>query len=100
MADQKTYVQETTFERIANRPFGALVRLGLGLSHNYLLEVSGRKSGKIYSTPVNVLDYNGRRYLVASRGETQWARNTRAVGRVSLRKGFRRTEYEAKEIVV
>ncbi len=100
MADQDKYQQETAFERIANRTFGALVRLGLGLSHNYLLEVRGRKSGKVYSTPVNLLEYNGRRYLVASRGETQWVRNARAAGRVSLRKGVRRREFTVSEIAV
>src|SRR5438552_16596737 len=42
----------------------------LGLRHNYLLQVQSRKSGLIYSTPVNVVDLNGKRFLVAPRGET------------------------------
>lgn len=36
-------------ERIFNRIFGFLVGIGLGFSYNYLLQVRGRKSGKIYS---------------------------------------------------
>ena len=100
MASEKSFQKETAFERIANRTFGALVRLGLGLGHNYLLEVRGRKSGKVFSTPVNLLEYNGRRYLVASRGETQWARNVGAAGRVTLRKGARVREYKAIEVPV
>ena len=87
-------------ERLLNRAFGAAVRVGLGFRHNYLLEVRGRKSGKVYSTPVNLLEHNGRRYLVASRGETQWVRNTRAAGRVTLRKGLRRMEFEVREVPV
>ena len=31
-------------ERLFNRVFGLLVGLGLGLPHNYLLEVRGRRS--------------------------------------------------------
>ena len=49
----------------------------------------GRKSGRLYSTPVDVLEHGGRRFLVAGRGETQWVRNARASGQVTLRKGMR-----------
>jgi deazaflavin-dependent oxidoreductase (nitroreductase family) len=77
-------------ERAFNRLFGALVGLGLGLPHNYLLQVRGRRSGRLYSTPVDVLEHGGRRFLVAGRGETQWVRNARASAEVTLRKGVRR----------
>src|SRR5206468_3169637 len=59
------------FERVFSRLFGMLVGLGLALPHNYLLQVRGRKSGRLYSTPVDVLEHGGRRFLVAGRGETQ-----------------------------
>jgi len=77
------------FERVFNRVFGMLVGLGIALPHNYLLQVRGRKSGRLYSTPVDVLERGGRRFLVAGRGETQWVRNARASGQVTLRKGLR-----------
>jgi len=77
-------------ERILNRAFGLMVGLGLGLRHNYLLQVRGRKTGRTYSTPVNVLELHGRRWLVAGRGRTQWVRNAEAAGEVVLRKGRRR----------
>jgi len=64
-----------------------LVSLGLGLPHNYVPQVRGRKTGRIFSTPVNVLDFHGRRFLVAGRGRTQWVRNAEASGEVSLKKG-------------
>src|SRR5213083_2868532 len=76
-------------ERVFSRLFGVLVGLGLGLPHNYLLEVRGRRSGRRYSTPVDVLTHDGRRFLVAGRGETQWVRNARVSGEVTLRKGMR-----------
>lgn len=77
-------------ERVFNRVFGFAVGLGLGFSHNYLLQVRGRKSGKIYSTPIDLLERNGKRYLVAPRGRTQWVRNAEAAGEVTLKKGSKR----------
>lgn len=77
-------------ERMLNRAFGLLVGLGLGLRHNYLLQVRGRTTGRVYSTPVNVLELQSRRWLVAPRGRTQWVRNAEATGEVVLRKGRRR----------
>jgi len=85
--------QPTTVDRTINKLFGILVGLGLGLPHNYLLEVRGRKSGRIHSTPVDVLDRDGKRYLVAPRGYTQWVRNAIANGTVSLKKGRRSEEF-------
>jgi deazaflavin-dependent oxidoreductase (nitroreductase family) len=74
-------------DRLSNRAFGALVRLGFGFAHTYLLEVRGRKSGKLYATPVDLLTHGGRQYLVAPRGHTQWVRNAGVAGVVRLRKG-------------
>ena len=85
--------QPTTVDRAINKLFGLLVGLGLGLRHNYLLQVRGRKTGRIYSTPVDVLDRNGKRYLVAPRGYTQWVRNAIASGTVSLKRGRRSEEF-------
>ena len=79
--------QPSPLERAFNRFFGVLVGLGLGMKHNYLLQVRGRKSGKLYSTPIDLLEMNGRRYLVAPRGRTQWVRNAEAAGEVSLKRG-------------
>jgi deazaflavin-dependent oxidoreductase (nitroreductase family) len=77
----------TDVERVFNRVFGFLVGLGLGFSHNYLLQVRGRKSGKLYSTPIDLLELGGKRFLVAPRGRTQWVRNAEAAGEVTLKKG-------------
>ena len=85
--------QPTRLDRAINKLFGLLVGLGLGLPHNYLLQVRGRKSGRIYSTPVDMLDRDGKRYLLAPRGYTQWVRNAIASGTVSLKKGRRSEEF-------
>ena len=85
----RRFNRPTTVDRAINKLFGLLVGLGLGLPHNYLLQVRGRKSGRIYSTPVDVLDRDDKRYLVAPRGYTEWVRNAIAIGTVSLKKGRR-----------
>jgi deazaflavin-dependent oxidoreductase (nitroreductase family) len=85
--DQTIYNRPNFVEHLFNKLFGFFVGLGLGLPHNYLLVVRGRKSGRSYSTPVNVLSYSGKRFLVAGCGYTQWVRNALASGDVVLRKG-------------
>jgi deazaflavin-dependent oxidoreductase (nitroreductase family) len=85
-------------ERVFNRSFAILVALGLGLRHNYLLEVRGRTTGRIRSTPVNVLELGGKQWLVAGRGRTQWVRNAEAAGEVTLRKGRRRQRVRVRPV--
>jgi deazaflavin-dependent oxidoreductase (nitroreductase family) len=80
-------------EKIFNRVFGFLVGIGLGFSYNYLLQVRGRKSGKLYSTPIDLLQKDGKRFLVAPRGRTQWVRNAEAAGEVTLKKGSSRQRF-------
>ena len=88
----------TAIERIFNRVFGFLVGLGLGFNYNYLLQVRGRKSGKIYSTPIDLLELDGKKFLVAPRGLTQWVRNAEAAGEVTLKKGSFRRRYRLRAI--
>src|SRR5450755_3600996 len=83
----------TAVERIFNRAFGLLVGLGLGFRYNYLLEVRGRKTGRTYSTPVNLLELDGKNYLVAPRGRAQWVRNAEAAGEIVLKKGSTRLRF-------
>lgn len=85
-------------EKSFNRVFGFLVGLGLGFSYNYLLQVRGRKTGKIYSTPINLLELQDKKYLVAPRGRTQWVRNAEAAGEVTLKKGSKRWKFRLRPI--
>ncbi len=77
----------SAFEAFFNRAFGFLVGLGIGPKYIYLLRVRGRKSGRIFSTPVNLIEMGGKKFLVGPRGETQWARNAEAAGEITLKKG-------------
>jgi len=90
--------EPTAGEKIFNRVFGFLVGLGLGFSYNYLLQVRGRKSGKLYSTPVDLLEQKGKRYLVSPRGRTQWVRNAEAAGEIILKRGRNRQKYRLRAI--
>ena len=85
-------------EKLFNRIFGFLVGMGLGFSYNYLLQVRGRKSGKIYSTPIDLLEYKGKRFLVAPRGRTQWIRNAEVAREVTLKKGNSRQRFRLRTL--
>lgn len=82
-----TFREPTAVEKFFNRSLGYLVSLGIGPVHIHLLEVRGRKSGKIYCTPVDLLEFDGKQYLVAPRGRTQWVRNAEVSGEIILRRG-------------
>jgi deazaflavin-dependent oxidoreductase (nitroreductase family) len=71
-----------------------LMRLGLVPT----LAVRGRTSGEWRTVPVNVLELDGHRYLVAPRGDTQWVRNLRAAGGGELRRRSRVEPFRATEI--
>jgi len=62
------------------------------------LAVRGRRSGEWRTVPVNVLDFNGGRYLVAPRGTTDWVRNLRAAGGGEIRRRGRTDRFKAIEI--
>src|ERR687896_2761199 len=79
------------WRRVINRLIRGLLRLGVPLPNIYLLSVRGRKSGRMYSTPVTLVEDNGARWLVAPYGDVSWVKNARASGEVTLRRG-RRTE--------
>jgi deazaflavin-dependent oxidoreductase (nitroreductase family) len=63
-----------------------------------ILTVRGRRSGRLYRTPVNVPEINGVRYLVSPRGETSWSRNLRATGECTLRQKGKDQRYRATEV--
>ena len=75
------------FERALNKGFGFLVGLGIGLRHNYLVEVTGRRTGRVYSTPIDLMEFKQRRFLVAPRGRTEWVRNAESARELVLKRG-------------
>ena len=85
-------------DRITRKIMIGLGRLGISVMGSRTLAVRGRKSGEWRTTPVNLLTFEGERYLVAPRGETQWARNLRASGEGRLLVGKRSESFTATEL--
>jgi hypothetical protein len=79
--------------RVFNRAFGLLVGLGVAPRGYYLLQVKGRKSGRVYSMPVSLVSLHGVRFLVAPRGRTQWVRNAEAANEIALKRGSTRRRF-------
>ena len=79
----------TTPRKLANWLLTALLRLGIAPQMTYLLTVRGRRSGKLYSTPINLIEHGDDRWLVAPYGVVNWVRNARAAGQVTLTRGRR-----------
>ena len=93
------YDEPGRFTRHVFNPAVALAsRLGIGIAGSRRLTVRGRKSGKPYTTPVNPLELDGATYLVAPRGNTQWARNLRVVREGELHHGRRSTPFRGEEV--
>ena len=84
--------------RVFNPLIALLTRSGLTVAGSRVLEVRGRSSGQPRRTPVNLLELDGERYLVAPRGETQWARNLRVSGQGRLLAGRHSEDFGAVEV--
>lgn len=101
MAARPNYRRPNFFTRnVFNRAVAGLTRLGISIAGSRVLEVAGRKSGEPRRTPVNLLESDGNRYLVAPRGNTQWVRNLRVAGRGKLLLGRRSEPFRAIEVPV
>lgn len=98
MAGGKSFTEPTGMERFFNGVIGFLVGFGIGPRHMRVLEVRGRKTGRRYSLPVDLLPLDGKLYLVAPRGRTQWVQNAEAQGEVVLRRGGARQRYRLRAL--
>jgi deazaflavin-dependent oxidoreductase (nitroreductase family) len=77
---------QSWFIRLGNPVFAALLRSplhGLVDSGTLLISVTGRRSGRIYTTPVNYLADGDRLMIISLRGRTWW-RNLRGGAEVAL----------------
>ena len=92
------FVKLSFVDRFFNSVVHALVAPGIGPSHMRVLEVRGRKTGKTYSLPVDLLTEGGALFLVAPRGRAQWVRNAEAQGEVTLRRGGQLARYRLRPL--
>ncbi|MGW7270733.1 nitroreductase/quinone reductase family protein [Streptomyces sp. NPDC054864] len=73
--------------RLINGVFRTMTRFGLGKGYRYILTVRGRKSGRLFSTPVDVMSAGGERWVVGAYGVSNWVRNARVAGQIDLMRG-------------
>jgi deazaflavin-dependent oxidoreductase (nitroreductase family) len=93
------YIEPDWFTRTIFNPLvGWLTARGVSVYGSRVLAVRGRKSGQWRTNPVNLLQYQGQRYLVAPRGVTDWVRNIRVSSAGELRLGARRDPIRVAEI--
>jgi deazaflavin-dependent oxidoreductase (nitroreductase family) len=85
-------------KNVFNPAVAMLTKVGISVWGSRILEVRGRSTGETRSTPVNVLEFDGARYLVAPRGHTQWVRNIRVAGEAKLRLGGHREPVRVEEV--
>lgn len=82
---------QDAFNRLGNPLLSALLRSplhALAGSGTALISVTGRRSGRTYATPVNVIA-DGTRLTIVSLRERTWWRNLRQGAEVGLRLGGR-----------
>lgn len=76
------------------------IAMATGVAGSERLTVTRRSSGQTQQIPVLTVVVDGTRYLVSTRGESQWVRNVRATPKVTLTTRGGSTEYRAAEIPV
>jgi len=75
----------------ANKVVIPMSRLGLRLGGEspVVLTVTGRKSGRVRSTPVTPMTIDGKQYVVAGFPGADWVANVRAAEQVTIARGRR-----------
>ena len=84
--------------KVANVLMTAALKAGFGPRNIRLLTVRGRKTGREYTTPVNLVHRDETWYLVSPYGEVSWVRNARPAGEVTLRKGRKSRIHRIEEL--
>ena len=98
MADA-SYKQPDWFTtHVVNPLVKGLHRLGISVQGSQTLALRGRKSGEMRTNPVNPFEIDGKTYLLAPRGNTQWVRNMRAASEGELRSGRKVRHFHATEV--
>jgi deazaflavin-dependent oxidoreductase (nitroreductase family) len=82
------------FNRIARRMLGA----GVPMGPNALITTRGRKSGEPRTTPIALIEIEGRRWVSSPYGDVNWVRNLRASGEATITVGRKREAVTAIEL--
>ena len=84
---------------ITRKVFNPLA-MKLGFWNVETLTVPRRKSGEPQSVPVIPVDYGGARYIVSTRGESDWVKNLRAAGGGELKRKGQAEKVQVVELPV
>ena len=82
------------FNKVARR----LLRAGTPMGPNVLVTIRGRTSGQPRTTPLAIIEHEGRRWIWAPYGEVDWVRNLRAAGSATITAGGRTEQVTAVEL--
>lgn len=82
------------FNPIAQR----VLKAGRLLGPNALITVRGRKSGVPHTTPIALVEIDGKRWVIGTFGDTNWVRNLRAAREATLSVGSMREDVLADEL--
>jgi deazaflavin-dependent oxidoreductase (nitroreductase family) len=78
-------VQRAPFITKLLNPFAkVMLKAGIPLGTNVLVTMPGRVSGKPRTTPLAVIEADGRRWLWSPWGDVQWVKNLRAAGGATI----------------
>jgi len=83
---------------LLNRVAKPLVAAGMPMGPNGLLTVRGRTSGEPRSTPLAIIEVDGRRWVWSPWGDVHWVRNLRAAGKATIQVGREQHEVRAIEL--
>ena len=83
------------FNPIARR----VLKAGALLGPNALITIRGRKTGQARTTPVALVEIDGRRWVIGTFGDTNWVRNLRAAREATVSVGKRSEDVTAQELV-
>ena len=79
-----------------NRVAKPLVAAGMPMGPNGLLTVRGRTSGELRSTPLAIIEADGRQWVWSPGGDVHWVRNLRAAGMATLK--VHRSEHDVQAV--
>ena len=82
------------FDPITKRLLG----VGVAMGPNALITTRGRKTGLPRTTPVALVELEGRRWIQSPFGDVNWVRNLRASGEATLAFGTREEAVTATEL--
>jgi len=75
-----------------------LLRAGAPLGFNGLITIRGRKSGTLRTTPIAIIEVDGRRWVWAPWGGSHWVQNLRVAGEATIAVRRRKEQVRAIEL--